>query len=167
MTSLGQNVMMDAPEGRTIAAEANSGNPHRGDFERMARRRFQNPKPFRRGGWWIIQVRRDVFIDGKLTRKNQWEKLAPATMPERQVLKIASEHLRDLTLLPWRLGRSQVERLKRDHWRRCGGDPAHSTAEGSHREGESRASNQAVQSCEGGRLKRPGVSVGQEGPPDA
>jgi integrase len=80
-----------------MSSQANSGTA--GLLERseqVARRRFQNPKPFRRGSWWIIQVRRDVFINGKLTRKNRWEKLAPATMSERQVLKIASEHLRDL-----------------------------------------------------------------------
>ena len=41
-------------------------------------------------------VRRDVFVNGKLVRKNTREKLAPSSMPERQVLKIASEHLGDL-----------------------------------------------------------------------
>jgi integrase len=96
MASLGQNVMIDGPEGRTISAEANTGNPLKGDFERMSRRRFQNPKPVRRGSWWYILVRRDVFVNGKLVRKNTREKLALSSMPERQVLKIASEHLRDL-----------------------------------------------------------------------
>jgi integrase len=90
-------MMPDAVNGRSITSQANSGTAGLLErLEQVARRRFQNPKPFRRGSWWIIQVRRDVFINGKLTRKNRWEKLAPATMPERQVLKIASEHLRDL-----------------------------------------------------------------------
>ena len=89
--------MPDAVNGRSIASQANSGTAGLLErLEQVARRRFQNPKPFRRGSWWIIQVRRDVFINGKLTRKNRWEKLAPATIPERQALKIATEHLRDL-----------------------------------------------------------------------
>lgn len=96
MASLGQNVIMDATNRRTIASEANSGTPHRSDFERMARRRFQNPKPTRRGSWWYMQVRRDVFVDGKLVHKNTRVKLAPANMSERQVLKVAAEHLRPL-----------------------------------------------------------------------
>jgi len=44
-------------ESGIVFAEANTGNPLRGDFERMARRRFQDPKPRRRGDWWTIQVR--------------------------------------------------------------------------------------------------------------
>jgi hypothetical protein len=52
-----------------ICAEANSSLPLKGDFERMARRRFQNPKPFREGAWWWIFVRRDVFSRGKITRR--------------------------------------------------------------------------------------------------
>lgn len=83
--------------GVIVVSEANSGTAGLLErIEQVARRRFQNPKPFRRGSWWIIQVRRDEFIDGKLTRKNRWERLAPAWMSEREVLKLASEHLRDL-----------------------------------------------------------------------
>jgi integrase len=96
MASLGQNVMIDGPEGRTIAAEANTATPPRAGLERMARRRFQNPKPFRSGSWWYIQVRRDEFSNGKLTRKNVWQKVAPATMPDREVRKVAAELLRPL-----------------------------------------------------------------------
>ena len=62
----------------------------------MARRRFQDPKPRRRGNWWTIQVRQDVFVDGKLKRSNRRVRLAPATMPEREVRKIAAEFLRPL-----------------------------------------------------------------------
>jgi hypothetical protein len=96
MASLGQNVMIDAPEGRTILAEANSGHLQGGDFERMAKRRYQDPKPKRRGRWWYLQLRRDVFIDGKLTRKNTWTKLAPATMSDREVRKVAAEVVRPI-----------------------------------------------------------------------
>ena len=97
MGSLRQNPLMVPPDGAIVVSEANSGTAGLLErLEQVARRRFQNPKPFRRGSWWIIQVRRDEFIDGKLTRKNRWERLAPASMSEREVLKLASEHLRDL-----------------------------------------------------------------------
>jgi len=62
----------------------------------MARRRFQDPKPFRNGNWWYIQIRRDEFEEGKATRKKVWVKLAPAEKNEREVLKIAAEYLRPM-----------------------------------------------------------------------
>jgi hypothetical protein len=68
-----------------VFAEANTGNPLRGDFERMARRRFQDPTPRRRGDWWTIHVRQDVFVGGKLKRINKRVRLAPAMMPDREV----------------------------------------------------------------------------------
>jgi integrase len=79
-----------------VLTEANTGNPLRGEFERMARRRFQDPKPRRRGAWWTIQVRQDVFVDGNLKRSNRRVRLGPATMLEREVRKIAAEYLRPL-----------------------------------------------------------------------
>jgi hypothetical protein len=63
-----------------LLAEANTGNPLKEDFERMARRRFQDPKPRRRGNWWTIQVRQDVFVDGKLQRSNKRVRLAPVAI---------------------------------------------------------------------------------------
>ena len=62
----------------------------------MARRRFQDPTPQRRGDWWIIQVRQDVFVDGTIKRCNKRVRLAPAAMSEREVRKIAAEYLRPL-----------------------------------------------------------------------
>ena len=62
----------------------------------MARRRFQDPKPRRRGNWWTIQVRQDVFVDGKLQRSNKRVRLAPVAMTEREVRKVAAEYLRPL-----------------------------------------------------------------------
>lgn len=62
----------------------------------MARRRFQAPKARRRGDWWTIQVRHDVFANGKLKRSNKRVRLAPASMPEREVRKVAAEYLRPL-----------------------------------------------------------------------
>ena len=62
----------------------------------MARRRFQFPTPRRRGGWWTIQVRQDVFVGGKLKRTNRRVRLGPAEMREREVRKIAAEYLRPM-----------------------------------------------------------------------
>ena len=62
----------------------------------MARRRYQNPEPFRRGRWWIVRVWRDEFIQGKLVRKQKWERLGPATSSDREILKIRDEHLRPM-----------------------------------------------------------------------
>jgi integrase len=62
----------------------------------MSRRRFQNPAPFRRGRWWYLQTWQDVFVAGRLKRKKVWAKLAPASMPVREVKKIAAEKLRPL-----------------------------------------------------------------------
>lgn len=59
----------------------------------MARRRYQDPRPKRRGRWWYIQVRRDVFIDGQPLHKNHRVKLALATTPVNEVKKIAAEYL--------------------------------------------------------------------------
>lgn len=76
--------------------ETNSGKPPEGDFEEVARRRFQNPEPFRSGKWWYLLLREDHFAGGKRVRKRKRRKLAPATMPEREVKKIAAEILRPL-----------------------------------------------------------------------
>lgn len=62
----------------------------------MARRRFQSPKPTRRGKWWCLLYWQDTFIDGRRVRKRKRVKLAPADMPEREVNKIAAEHLRPM-----------------------------------------------------------------------
>ena len=78
----------------SVVPEANTGGPLKGDFERMARRRFQDPTPMRRGKWWIIQIRRDEFAGEKHKRSNKRVRLAPANMPEREVQKIAAEYLR-------------------------------------------------------------------------
>src|ERR1035437_2296039 len=97
MQDLGHNSQMTALLERVIVLpEANSGLPLKGDFERMARRRFQNPKPFREGSYWWIKPWVDIFSEGKLRRKQKRIKLAPASMKEREVKKIADEHLRPM-----------------------------------------------------------------------
>ena len=59
----------------------------------MARRRFQDPRPKRRGDWWTIQIRHDVSADGKRKRSNKRVRLAPASMSEREARKVAAEYL--------------------------------------------------------------------------
>jgi hypothetical protein len=77
----GQDIALICGEDHAIvSAEANTSNPLRGEFERMARRRFQDPTPKRRGAWWTIQVRHDVFVGGKLKRSNKRVRLAPASL---------------------------------------------------------------------------------------
>jgi len=60
----------------------------------MARRRFQDPKPKRRGNWWTLLYWQDEYENGTRRRKRKRIKLAPATMLEREVRKIAAERLR-------------------------------------------------------------------------
>ena len=86
----------DLRAGAMLAPEANSGVPLRGDFERMARRRFQDPSLSGVGNGGASNHRRDEFTDGKPARKKIWAKLAPASMPQREVVKIAAELLRPL-----------------------------------------------------------------------
>jgi integrase len=77
--------------------EANAGLPLRGDFERMARRRYQDPTPTRRGKWWTLRYRQDEIVNGKLERVRKEVRLALiANTSERDARRLASEHLRPL-----------------------------------------------------------------------
>jgi hypothetical protein len=76
-----------------VVIEANSLGKLREDFEAMAKRRHQNPKPKRSGNFWYLLTWEDAS-DG--TRKRKREKLAPASMPVREVQKIADEILRPM-----------------------------------------------------------------------
>jgi hypothetical protein len=81
----------------SVTHEANTGaHISREEIQDMSRRRFQDPKPYRRGNWWVLRVWRDHFDTGQRIRKRDNVRLAPATMGERQVLKLAAEHLRPL-----------------------------------------------------------------------
>jgi integrase len=62
----------------------------------MARRRFQDPQPERRGKWWVLRFWQDVFVEGRRKRVRKRIKLAPASIGEREVKKIAAEHLRPM-----------------------------------------------------------------------
>jgi integrase len=75
----------------TLAREATSASHGKGEFEAMARRRFQSPKPFKEGKFWWLRVW-DTNKAGD--RKRQRIKLAPVTMQLREVQKIAEDKLR-------------------------------------------------------------------------
>ncbi len=62
----------------------------------MARRRFQQPTPKRRGKWWTLLFWQDEFQNGRRIRKRKRVKIAPAILPEREAKKIAAEYLRPL-----------------------------------------------------------------------
>ena len=62
----------------------------------MARRRYQNPKPFKEGAFWWLLCWQDDFVDGVRTRKRKRVKLAPATMATREARKVASEYISPL-----------------------------------------------------------------------
>jgi len=79
-----------------IVAETTVGGLSKGEIQRMARRRFQAPKPKRRGKWWCLLFWQDEFIDGRRVRKRKRVNIAPADTPEREVNKIAAEHLRPM-----------------------------------------------------------------------
>jgi integrase len=79
-----------------VSVEANPTGQLSEDTETMARRRFQNPQPKRVGKWWYLLLWLDLFLAGKRIRKRKRIQLAPATMPEREVKKIAAEYLRPL-----------------------------------------------------------------------
>ena len=62
----------------------------------MARRRYQNPKPFKEGAFWWLLCWQDDFVNGVRTRKRKRIKLAPATMAAREARKVASEYISPL-----------------------------------------------------------------------
>src|SRR5260370_24605885 len=77
-----------------VVSETDFGEPSQG--EKMARRRFQDPKPVRKGNWWYLLYWQDEFENGRRKRKRKREKLETATMLEREVKKMAAERLRPL-----------------------------------------------------------------------
>ena len=84
---------LQQPSCAIVPLKADTGASLRGDFERMARRRFQQPTPVKRGKWWTLRVWKDTFDDGKFTRTRKRVRLAPASMAVRDVLKLAQKHL--------------------------------------------------------------------------
>jgi hypothetical protein len=79
-----------------VSIEANHLAPLKGKFSAMARRRFQDPKPFREGHWWWITPRKDEFVDGKLERVRTRVKVCEAEISEGEARKMAAELLRPM-----------------------------------------------------------------------
>lgn len=98
MNQLGQNLTFQNRDGNgKVPVEANFGGPSKkGEYESMARRRCQNPKPRKEGKWWVLYHYEDEFSNGRSVRKRKRKPLALATMPEREVRKIALEFLRPM-----------------------------------------------------------------------
>jgi integrase len=63
------------------------------ELERMQRRRFQRPKPFIEGNFWYLRVWQNT---PGTSRKRERIKLAEASKPEREVMKIAEKYLRPI-----------------------------------------------------------------------
>lgn len=80
------------PTRSIIRSEATRPVSHRG-LEAMARRRFQDPKPFKEGKFWWLLIW-DSSEPG--SRKRQRIKLAKADMAVREVQKIVDEKLRPM-----------------------------------------------------------------------
>ncbi len=79
-----------------VLSEANPGGPSNGDFESMARRRYQKPKPRKEGQQWVLYYWDDEFVDSERRRKKKRYVLGPASMGERDAEKIRDEFLRPL-----------------------------------------------------------------------
>src|SRR5207248_5820917 len=95
--SLGPNIGMTGDQGHGIvSAEANTGNPLKGDFERMARKRYQRGQLFQKGKRqkvWVARWREDVIrTDGRRDRLRRSEKLGTVTQyPTRRLAERALE----------------------------------------------------------------------------
>jgi integrase len=79
-----------------VGDKANLSAPSKGDFDAMARRRFQDPKPRREGRWWVLYYWQDDFTNNERRRRKKRQKLAPHTTPEREARRMASEFLRPI-----------------------------------------------------------------------
>lgn len=108
MQDLGQKKGMAAPTGRAIVlAEANSAVPLKGDFELMARRRFQRGQLVLRGKRspvWVGRYREDIIRDGKIQRLEKWVILGTKTdYPTRKLaLRALDDLLADINNLSYR-----------------------------------------------------------------
>jgi integrase len=86
-----------AIDGRAIVlGEACSGGPSNGDYESMARRRYQKPSPRKEGKLWVLYYWGDEFVKGERRRKKKRHVLGPAKMGVPEVQKIRDEFLRPL-----------------------------------------------------------------------
>lgn len=82
--------------GGIVVTETNPALPSRAESETVARRRYQHPKPEKRGNHWTLRYRRDEITGGKRIRRLVRETLAPSSVPYREAVKLAAEKLRPL-----------------------------------------------------------------------
>ncbi len=82
-----------APQDRAIVmSEANAGFPLKGDFERMARKRYQRGHLTLRGDLWIGRWREDVIENGEVKRILGWHPLGTkADYPTKKLALRAME----------------------------------------------------------------------------
>ncbi len=85
-----------SPDRAIVSIKANPLVPAKGDYDTMARRRFQAPKPRKEGHWWVLYYWEDEFKGKERSRRKKRQKLAPIDTPEREVKKIAAEFLRPM-----------------------------------------------------------------------
>jgi integrase len=86
----------NSPDRAIVSIKANPFVPSKGDYDTMARRRFQAPKPRKEGRWWVLYYWDDEFKGKERSRRKKRQKLAPIDTPEREVKKIAAEFLRPM-----------------------------------------------------------------------
>ena len=79
-----------------VLVEASLGGPSKGDYESMARRRYQKPAPRREGQQWVLYYWDDEFVQGERRRKKKRHVLGLASMLEREAEKVRDEFLRPL-----------------------------------------------------------------------
>lgn len=80
----------------SLRAEAGASVPIT-TWERMARKRYQDPRPKKRGLWWVIRYRQDEIVGGKLKRIRKEVRLGLVSEhSEKDARRLASEHLRPL-----------------------------------------------------------------------
>jgi integrase len=84
------------PDRDNVSVKANPFVPSKGDYDTMARRRFQAPRPRKEGRWWVLYYWQDEFKGKERSRCKKRQKLAPIDTPEREVKKIAAEFLRPM-----------------------------------------------------------------------
>ena len=108
MQDLGRNkAVVVSTEHDIVLAEANSAVPLKGDFERMARRRFQRGQLVLRGKRspvWVGRYREDIIRDGKIQRLEKWVILGTKTdYPTRKLaLRALEDLLTDINNLSYR-----------------------------------------------------------------
>lgn len=85
-----------SPDRAIVSIKANSFVPSKGDFDTMARRRFQAPTPRKEGKWWVLYYWQDEFKGKERSRRKKRTKLARIETPEREVRRIAAEFLRPM-----------------------------------------------------------------------